>query len=265
MSLGQLHETKKTTPTQAEFFSGIITAWFKLFKTIPNKDIVCIIYAKFGLETGYGQSAYNYNFGNIKKFPNDSHTSGYMFLKNVWEIENGKKVVYQPPHPQCMFRSYDSIEDGLKGYLELISSKHYEKAWNALLTGNPTKYVTALKAANYFTGDLTTYINSVNSIYSGAMKKDVYEKALIEFNKNQLAELNSKENEVKEPEVKEAASIEPVVIKAEELTSDNLESIKPPAEEKPVEANLVNVKQDSFNIFEVILMIIRAILSLFKK
>lgn len=263
MTLGQLHPTVKTTPTQAEFFSGIIAAWFKLFNNIPNKDVVCIIYAKFGLETGYGKSAYNYNFGNIKKFPNDSHTSGYMFLSNVWEIENGKKVIYQPPHPQCTFRSYNSISDGLEGYLTLISSKHYAKSWDALLTGNPIKYVTALKNNGYFTGDLTTYINSVSSIYNSVMKKDIYEKALSEFQASQKELLKPSLEEVSETKEN---TIDPVIITDEESKSEKLEQSKPePVDEKKTETTLVSVKQNSFNVFEVILMIIKAILNLFKK
>ena len=161
----------KTKPTKEDFIQNLVFAYYDLFNKIPSENVVCLIYAKFALETGYGNSCYNYNLGNIKQF---NKSEPYVMLSNVWEIIDGKKVIFQPPHQQTWFRAYDNWRQGMRDYLSLISSNRYIKAWNMLQSGDPIKYVTELKNAGYFTGSLQDYINSVSSIFKQAKGQNNY-------------------------------------------------------------------------------------------
>ena len=167
--------TFKTKPTKEDFVENLVFAYYDLFQKIPSKEVVCLIYAKFALETGYGDSCFNYNLGNIKQFDSNKQ---YMMLNNVWEILDGKKVIFQPPHPQTWFRAYDNWRQGMRDYLELISSKRYSVAWEYLQKGNPAEYVLALKKAGYFTGSLEDYTKSVSSIFKQTMSSNNYDQSV---------------------------------------------------------------------------------------
>jgi len=170
-----------TKPTKEEFIHNIIFAFYDLFKTKISKESACLIYAKFALETGYGKNCYNYNLGNIKENNFKNH---YVCLHNVWEIENGVKVVYQPPHPQTWFRCYENWHDGMKDYLNFIYN-NYKPAWEQLMKGEPEQYVRELKKRGYFTGNLQEYILAVCSIFRDAMKNNNYDTSMSELKENE--------------------------------------------------------------------------------
>jgi hypothetical protein len=92
----QLVETVRTTCTTKELIKAFCQGWFNIYKSPPNKKQIAVIYAQNALETGGTTYMWNWNIGNVKAVDISGENIKYCMLKNVWEIYNGKKIIYQP-------------------------------------------------------------------------------------------------------------------------------------------------------------------------
>jgi hypothetical protein len=160
-----------------------------------------VLTAQFMAETG-GGNCWNWNLGNVKAGPNEKH----MYLRGVREVYDESKgeaavaaanglahlateaelkrwgppgegkvyVVYEPPHPQCRFKAYDSLEEGAQKWLEHmkgIAAKDPELI-TALNSGDTDATAKLLKKHGYYT--------AAEKAYAAAMKaqKDKLDKEL---------------------------------------------------------------------------------------
>jgi hypothetical protein len=173
--------TQQTTPTPGDVVAMLLKTWAEL---IPNGART--LAAQFMAETGGGKFCFNWNLGNVKAGPNDLH----MYLHNVWECDsaagasaqvqssNGLAhiatsqeiqqhgwrcadavVVFQPPHAQCRFRAYTSLEMGAQlwlGHHQKISQTNadYLKAVNAADIPAVAHF---LSLAHYYTAPEASY------------------------------------------------------------------------------------------------------------
>lgn len=216
MSYGELHPTERTLISNKDFIKALMKEWNKMFGELPSKETVCVVYAKYMIETG-GKNIWNYNFGNIKKSLTDGHQDGYIQLAGTWEIIGGKKVVFSKEHPQSYFRWYPNLEAAMHDYLILISSPRYKASFAALKLGSPTAYAHALKMAGYYTADEKIYASSVLLFFNKIMYSPDYNLALLEVKE----ELNN--NFAAEPEIGPIQPIEifPTEKPKEELPKQN--------------------------------------------
>lgn len=181
MSYGELHPTERTLIPNKDFIKALMKEWNKMFGELPSKETVCVVYAKYMIETG-GKNIWNYNFGNIKKSLTDAHQDGYVQLAGVWEIINGKKVIFPKEHPQSYFRWYPNLEAAMHDYLILISSPRYKTSFAALKAGSPTQYAQALKNSNYYTAPVEQYVAGILLFFNKIMYSPDYNLALLEVN-----------------------------------------------------------------------------------
>jgi hypothetical protein len=157
----------------------------------PEQNVVALVLAKITLESGRKgmllfTSGHCGNFGNIKAGPD---YEGMYTLYPCNEVLNGQVEWFSPAgrldkkggtvvaekydvppvgegHPQCRFRAYANEVDGIYEYLDFIWLDKYRDARDALLTGNPTAYVHALKLKGYFTADETEYAKGVVGLFT---------------------------------------------------------------------------------------------------
>lgn len=101
-------------------------------------------------------------------------------LANTWEIINGKKVVFQPPHPATWFRAFDNLDEGVTHHLDLLRNKRYKIAWSAVEQGDPGEFARLLKQAGYYTAPVEAYVNLIIQHFNKFMKTDTFEKTLEE-------------------------------------------------------------------------------------
>lgn len=162
--MNTLKPTIQTIIAKETFINTVNKIYNVEFGYAPPATLAKLIYSMYALETGWGKSCWNYNTGNIK-YTKDCGTD-YMFLKNVFEYENGKKVIYQPPSMQCAFRSYDSIIDGITDHVKLLSRR--PKVWDALHDhgDNVYNFCQSLSQCKYYSAPLDQYYSSVNSIFN---------------------------------------------------------------------------------------------------
>lgn len=129
----------------------------------PSNACLALLVAQSALETGRWKAIHCFNFGNVKAAP--TYTGLYcQFRCN--EVLKGKVEWFDPPHPQCNFRAFESAESGAIDHIRFLSqSKRYAYAWEVAQTGMPLAFVDALKHAGYFTADEAPYARAVASLW----------------------------------------------------------------------------------------------------
>lgn len=171
-----------TTCTQQELIKGFIEGWKKSFNTLPKKTSIAILYAQNAIETGSTNHMYNWNIGNVKYIPSKDLEADddiqYMMLGNVWEIINGKRVVFQPPNQATWFRAFPTLADGIAFQVDFLKNKRYKNAWAAVEAGSPIQFAHLLKVAGYYTAPEADYAKAVGIYFNKFMKDDSFEKII---------------------------------------------------------------------------------------
>ena len=155
-----------------------------------------VLTAQWAHETGYGNSCYNWNLGNIKA--TNAKTQMHMYLRHVWEhlsqasadsaiaasgglahmataeelvyykwpAKAGKVIaVFEPPHPYSRFRAYGSLQQGAEKWLD-----HHKGIWrnnssyiDLLNAGDVAGVAHAMREAKYYTGPEAAYMTNMKS------------------------------------------------------------------------------------------------------
>ncbi len=144
-----------------ELATALVIAWRALFGVAPARKSILVLLAQSALETGRWKSCHAWNLGNFKSRPGDGRSWTFYRCN---EILNGKIEWFNPPHPQCRFRAFQSLQEGAVDYLGSMR-RNFASAWPAVLSGDPRAFVCSLKAANYFTADEGPYEHSATSIF----------------------------------------------------------------------------------------------------
>jgi hypothetical protein len=181
----------KVLPEQV--FSALVNSWYKLFQEIPKKESICCLMAQISLETGYFGSTgglHNFNLGNLKSREGDEKDYTFFACNELLSLEqakslaakdpntakitkifdNGKAYIwFYPDHIFCRFRAYRSLDDGAFDYL-LLLYKRFQKAWPAIIAGNPTLFSKKLSEQTYYTAPEPIYTKTLLFWYSSFLK-----------------------------------------------------------------------------------------------
>lgn len=177
--------TIKTYASSDDMAKAFIEAWIKLFGTTPRKESIAVLYAHNYLETGGNNYFWNWNIGNIKAIDAVGKEVEYMELANTWEIDSkGVKHIYQPPHPQTWFRSFNSLEDGVLFYMNFLRNNRYKVAWAAVEQGNPKLFAQLLKRQGYYTASVDSYIKLMIIGFNRFMSLSIYENTIDKLRAN---------------------------------------------------------------------------------
>lgn len=148
----------------------------------------CVLMAHWALETGRGKKCVAYNVGNFKHSQHSNRDYCYFQTWEVLPVKEARKYVSQstmqtpcklvepdggvrvtrinflPDHPACCFNAYETLDAGLKDYIEVVR-RRFGDAWRALEKGDPWEFATALHAKGYFTADVGIYSKSIASLW----------------------------------------------------------------------------------------------------
>jgi hypothetical protein len=175
----ELVPTTRTTCTLNDLIAGLTQGWLKQFGELPKKECIGVLYAQNALETGGTVSMWNYNIGNVKfvpsKNPDDDNGKQYMMLSNVWEMINGKKVIFQPPSQATWFRAFPTLGDGIAHHLDFLKNHRYKASWSAVESGNPAAFAHLLRQAGYYTASEADYTRLMNNYFNKFMKDQTFE------------------------------------------------------------------------------------------
>jgi hypothetical protein len=151
-------EARRTPTTRAELAAALERAWPSVVGGEPPPGAVRLLVAQSDIETDGWRANWNWNFGNVKRVKGERWT----MLRGVWEILGGKKVVFQPPHPQTHFRAFPDIDAGARAFLEVLH-RRFASAWPAVLSGDPDAFAHALKKARYYTAAEADYARALRA------------------------------------------------------------------------------------------------------
>lgn len=188
------------TPTKIPVLRTVVTLEMladvlrKVWPEVEDAD-VAIVFGKLIAENGWPampQCTWNWNIGNIRGV---SPKGLFHTLSGAWELvaagkvdamkSLGWEVIPAPPQAKvtpgtvCMlpppekqgFRAYETLEEAVVDYLDTLEKK-FRPAHEELMKegSDPERLVLALKAAHYFTGDVSQYVTNVKSGYAYALK-----------------------------------------------------------------------------------------------
>lgn len=168
--MGKRVNRTQTSVSETQMAQAIMGAWRDLFGVEPAKEQVAMLLAQNALETGHRQKMWNFNVGNITTDGKGSYdfyddlTTSEQIKPGVWEKKNLK------------YRAYPSLNDGVKDYLHILSSRH-PKAWENILHPDPVAFSKALKQSGYYTANEAPYTKAITKLYSQFSQSDSYEKA----------------------------------------------------------------------------------------
>lgn len=147
-----------------ELGRALVGAWRNLFGETPSRESILLLLAQSAHETARWVALRCYNIGNVKSVLDDGRD--FTFFR-CWEMLNGKRVWFDPPHPFCRFRAFRTLEAGAVDHLAFLHGmKRYALAWEQVRRGDPVAFVHAIKAAGYFTDNEESYTRSVKNLFA---------------------------------------------------------------------------------------------------
>ena len=154
----------------------IFYAFKQGIKDIYDKELsfesIIVLLAHSALETGHWKvGLHNWNFGNIRAYPDKLKDGEYFTMFRCGEILLGKEVFFEPPDPNSAFRAFLSREDGIRHHLSFLQKTRYVKAWKEVLNGNPGAYAHALRAGGYYTANEKLYTNTLVKLFNEFIKQ----------------------------------------------------------------------------------------------
>ena len=145
-----------------------------------SPDVVPAIVAQSCYETGYGDMSNDiprvaHNYFGIRHGGKDYYT-GMTYYDTTGNLVPTDSLIITPENRSHLWRAYDTMEDGVKGYFEFLEQ---HKAYSKLKTiTNPEEYLLSISRAGYAEGgdhygntsidimkdyDLINYCNSIST------------------------------------------------------------------------------------------------------
>jgi len=142
--------------------------------------------AQSALETTRGEKSVCWNLGGIKATAAELHT--YYPTREVLSRARADQaiaasmpsascklapdddggglahVIFEPDHPMCRFRAYETLADSARDYLGLLV-RRYPAAIQRARGGDAGGFVVELRRGGYFTGSLVDYERDVGEIF----------------------------------------------------------------------------------------------------
>lgn len=178
----------------------------------PSKAAIALLLAQWALETGRGRAMWCNNLGNVKaggSWPGDfcffacneilTSAQAASYVARAKPRTDGKPgldaaitthradgsviVWFYPDNPGAKFRAFKTLAEGAADHVRLlVNHRTFKRAWPfvvAAKAGSPSEidatvraYVSALKAAGYFTADLEPYYRGVRALFVEFLKLD---------------------------------------------------------------------------------------------
>ena len=156
--MADLEVTKTLTPITAQSLYAAIESLWPILIGGPFAPLAgVVLVAQSAQETGAWASVYNYNLGGQKYVPGRGEN---YFWSTTSEGQGSSSTIVQ-----ARFTAFPTLAAGISNWLGLIHA-HYPNAWAAAINGDPSGFVSALKAGGYFTGNLSSYTSRVVGFFN---------------------------------------------------------------------------------------------------
>lgn len=175
----------KTPAPKEDVLRALWSAWLHCFGAAPKKESIWILLSQWALETGWGASMHNFNYGNVKSREGDGFDYCYFACNEILKTSTAESYVakspqtakittyrkdgtaiiwFYPKHPACRFRAFKTLLEGAIDHIALVH-KRFARSWPAVLAGDPAQYAHALKLQGYYTADESSYSKTLVSVF----------------------------------------------------------------------------------------------------
>lgn len=171
---------ERTPITAATLFSV-------LSRVVPElgRESLLLLTAQSSHETDAWRSCWNFSLGNEKANPGWAGAYCYRYCderlspsglrvamasKSPRRDGNGDnlrvgatgtdgltRVEFWPPHPQCRFRAFASLDEAAAAWLRLLRLPRYARAWGSLVAADLDAFARDLHAGGYYTATVGLY------------------------------------------------------------------------------------------------------------
>lgn len=166
-------KAEHTKPPPLQVATAVVLCWRKLWGTTPSLATVFLLVAHWALETGWGTMCFCWNLGNAKWAPGYDwcfYSCGeelpladaleavakdpdHALIAHRYQKGDGTwwaSCRFQPPHPQCKWKAFASLEEAMLYYLSNLRTR-FSRAWPFVLAGDPAGFCHALAQQHYYT------------------------------------------------------------------------------------------------------------------
>ena len=186
----------ETPVSKQDLLLALWQAWVQIFGSDPpKKESIFVLGGQWALETGWGKYMWCYNLGNVKSVEGDGHDYCFFGCGEELSLSVAQHAVHdsplvtvkrtygsgtqqmasvwiEPKHPWCRFRAFDTLLEGAVDYVKLLN-KRFQRAWPAVLAGDPALFAHYLKQQGYYTADETQYTNTLRSTFHTMSSQNV--------------------------------------------------------------------------------------------
>ena len=221
-----------TDVSQENVIDAIVTVWQEKFGKLPFKEQVAILLAQISLETGNMKRMYNFNVGNIT-----TDGKSHKYYDDLTTKEQVAPGQYQ--YLNLKYRAYPTLLDGVKDYINFLSSSKRASAWNYIENPDPVSYSKALKDLGYYTADEIRYTKPLVSLFETFSKSKKLDK--LQEMKIKLRDLKDIKDSKKDMTAREEKELNNLIekVQSELIILEN----KP---DKSLEGNMPDLDVDKF-------------------
>ncbi len=146
-SSAQLVAPERTPVAVRELRAALGRAYVRVTGAPATSAVLQTLTAQASVETGRGQSMYNFNFGGVKGASPRGQSASCL----THEVTGGQTVTVRQS-----FRAYASLDEGAEDYVRLMVTR-FGGAMPSAATGNLDSFAHALKQAGYYTASESDY------------------------------------------------------------------------------------------------------------
>jgi hypothetical protein len=184
-------DANKTPITKQDLLLALWQAWYQIFGDEAKHESICVMGGQWALETGWGKSMWDFNLGNVKSVDGDGHDYQFFGCGEELPLSVAQHAVHDSPlvkvvrqysvnnvpmasvwidpkHPWCRFRAFNSLLEGAIDYVKLLN-KRFQRAWPAVIAGDPALFAHYLKLQGYYTAPEAEYISTIKSTFHTMM------------------------------------------------------------------------------------------------
>lgn len=157
------HPVETTPLTYEEARKWLAWAYSADTAELVPPDVLAMLLAHSGLETGQWAKMHGNNFGNVSA----NRDRPYFIIRGITEYVGGKPVVMD-----MVFRWYPSPGLGAWDFVHVLRNS-FPKAWALLESDDPKAYAYALADSGYYTGSRETYAETLAKLYADFKRREL--------------------------------------------------------------------------------------------
>jgi len=167
---GTLVLARRTPLTRSEIMGLVIAEYRRRYGSTLTKAQAAVLVAQWGIETGWGRSTFNFNFGNVKA---GAGWTGQFVILKTYEYHKRDGVLVKERW-RAPFRAYRTPEEGVAAWMGILFGQRHGRSRSYVLAPDPAGFGRSLANVNdggtgYGTVRADHYASAIRSAHASIM------------------------------------------------------------------------------------------------